>query len=474
MILNKKKVFALALAVCLIAILSMSTLAWFTDEDSVTNDFMIAGSDSQNPDDVFSVDVWEEDPDTGDKDQDGFEYEDILPGDILDKTVNVENTGAYDQYVRVTVTVSQAHIWQEIFGQIYVPLNMIATDLNTTDFTGWSAEYNADNDELIYVLYYNDILDYEDGQDVANLFNTVAIPGALDRYQAAEMAGGFQISVKAEAVQTENVGINAQEAFATVGMYIEPGERMILTNVTGLENALTNDVVSEVVLSGDLAGTTVNINYDIKNKTIDAAGQSVNFVLTGKAENVVFTNIQDAASAGINVDLRNVDAGSSVTVKDSYMISGNGTSNMAIGLGANCDLIVDNCEFTTENGIGYGMYRSSGCASLTITNSTFTNFADGWVVLANGTTTGNVKIDGCTFTDCSDGIFKTSVGGGGLNGLLNGDFTFTNNTLTNCAGHDGKEVKLFDAKVSGIITVDGNTRDGAEWIPGADQGIVQK
>ena len=58
--LSKTKVVALALAVCLIAILSMGSLAWFTDDDSVTNDFLIAGSEDQNPDDVFSVDVWED------------------------------------------------------------------------------------------------------------------------------------------------------------------------------------------------------------------------------------------------------------------------------------------------------------------------------------------------------------------------------------------------------------------------------
>ena len=43
--LSKSKVVALALAVCLIAILSMGSLAWFTDDDSVTNDFYIAGSE---------------------------------------------------------------------------------------------------------------------------------------------------------------------------------------------------------------------------------------------------------------------------------------------------------------------------------------------------------------------------------------------------------------------------------------------
>ena len=54
---NKKKVFVVAVAVCLIAILSLSSLAWFSDADEVTNKFMVATSDDPtDPDDIFFVD----------------------------------------------------------------------------------------------------------------------------------------------------------------------------------------------------------------------------------------------------------------------------------------------------------------------------------------------------------------------------------------------------------------------------------
>ena len=103
----KKKLFVAALAICLVAILSMGTLAWFTAQDDVTNKFYIASSDDTDPDDIFSIDVKENTP-AGDDDQDGYEYKDVLPNDVLKKEVIVENTGYYDQYVRVTVTVSVA------------------------------------------------------------------------------------------------------------------------------------------------------------------------------------------------------------------------------------------------------------------------------------------------------------------------------------------------------------------------------
>ena len=149
---NKKKVFVLALAVCLIATLSLSSLAWFTDNDSVTNNFFVAGSEDQDPDDVFSVDVWETAEPDGEKIHDGIDFNGILPGDDLYKAVYVENTGAYEQYIRVTVTVSDARFWQDIYGVVFVPLNLIATDLNPA-YEGYRAEYDMAADTLTYVLH---------------------------------------------------------------------------------------------------------------------------------------------------------------------------------------------------------------------------------------------------------------------------------------------------------------------------------
>lgn len=463
--LTKKKVFALAMVVCLIATLSMGSLAWFTDSDEVTNDFLIAGSDDENPDDVFSVDVWEE----GDAEDDGLEYGDILPGDDLYKNANVENTGSYDQYVRVIVTVTDASIWQAIYGEVYVPLNKIATDLNA-DFLPWSIEFNADKDTLTYVLYYNADDGILEPDEVVNLFTNVHIPEELDRYQAAEMAGGFQINIVAEAVQTENVGANAAEAFATVDMAIEPGNRTIMTTAEGLKNVLTSGVWDTVVLGEEYAGVTTVIDYPVADVVIDANGQDLALEFTSELENVTVTNIQDSADS----TYRSVSvsgATGNIAIINSKFIDKNGSPYGAIYISATgADVTVDNCEFVGD-AKSYGIY-GSGCGNLTVTNSSFEGTGS-WAMLINGTIYGNVLVDNCTFTNCTDGILKCSVAGGGHNGLLNGDFSFTNNTLTNCEGHDGVETKMFTAKVTGTITVEGNTRDGAEYIPGSESGITQ-
>ncbi len=297
--LNKQKVIALALAVCLIATLSMGSLAWFTDDDSVTNDFFIAGSEDQNPDDVFSVDVWEkDDPNSSDKIQDGIKYPDILPGDDLYKEVNVENTGAYAQYIRTTVTVTDAHIWQAIYGEHFVALDKIATDLNPA-FTTYSIICDEVNDTLTYVLYYENILAVD---EVVTLFTNVAIPEDLNREQAAEMAGGFQINVVAEAVQTENVGNNAVEAFETVGMAVEAGNRCILKDATIETNneyvIRENTILENVTINSTEAGLqTKNADVVLENVVINA-GSNADYANILNGGTVVYNEVDVAAVGG--------------------------------------------------------------------------------------------------------------------------------------------------------------------------------
>ena len=212
---TKKKVFVAALAVCLVAVLSMGTLAWFSDSDSVTNKFMIADSES-DPNEIFSVDVWENTPD-GDKDQDGYEYKDILPGDQLKKEVYVENTGAYDQYIRVKVTVNNADAWIAALGNGY-DLGTMFLGHDETKWTRYEVGVytpGANGGTYTMVFYLNEKLA---PNATVNLFETVEIPSQLTQQQMSFVGGQFDLTILAEAVQTENVGDSAYEAFQTVGM----------------------------------------------------------------------------------------------------------------------------------------------------------------------------------------------------------------------------------------------------------------
>ena len=233
--LTKKKVFVTALVICLVAIISMGTLAWFSDTDSATNNFLVTDSD-KTPNDVFSVDVTEKVANDGetpsDTTVDGYTFNNIIPGDELTKQPFVTNTGKYDQYIRVTVTVSDQAAFADALGEDF-PVASAFVNINTTDLVLESSDIV--NDNLVYVYYVNKIVAPTES---IRLFDGVIIPTDLTQQDVANeklsdgvtantLKDGFTIDIFAEAVQADNtvtVATNlnsveaAREAFATVGM----------------------------------------------------------------------------------------------------------------------------------------------------------------------------------------------------------------------------------------------------------------
>ena len=229
---SKKKWLSLALVVIMIAILSFSTLAWFNDTDEVTNKFVVATSDDPaDPDDIFSVDVWENVDTDGDgtpdttkpgEDADGGEavFENILPGAKYVKEPVIENTGAYDQYIRVVVTLSDGKAWMDALGAGY-DLSTIFLGHDETLWTRETGTLTADG-ELVYVYYLNEVLA---PADTATLFTHVQLPTSLTQEDMARLNGNFTLNIRADAIQTENLGDGvdtAVEAFAAAnwGNYV--------------------------------------------------------------------------------------------------------------------------------------------------------------------------------------------------------------------------------------------------------------
>lgn len=220
---NKKKVFVTALAVSLIAILSLGTLAWFNAEDEITNTFKVADSDNNNVPD-FSVEVWE--TDEYDNRVEGKTYEDILPGDVLEKDPTIENTGNYDQYIRAYVTFSDVAKIQEACRKY-----RISEDLRTwlnVDGNLWEAatDVKTANGTITYCYYYKNVLGKKVGTDTnkAQLFTTVTIPEEFQQADMTYTGADFTVNVKAEALQVENIEVDtastkslARQAFEFIG-----------------------------------------------------------------------------------------------------------------------------------------------------------------------------------------------------------------------------------------------------------------
>ena len=203
---SKKKVFALALAVCLIAIASMSTLAWFNATDSVENQFKFDDTDGDGTPD-FKVDIFETDS-NGNPRPAGKEYPHVAPGAVLAKDPTVKNIGDYGMYTRIVVTLSNASVWIAASDKYSIADDdncileeMVDIHPNWVRFD--NPVYDAAANTLTYVYYHNGIV--EKGVTTAPLFTTVTIPTEPQQEDLRFADNKFTITVKADAVQSDNI-----------------------------------------------------------------------------------------------------------------------------------------------------------------------------------------------------------------------------------------------------------------------------
>ena len=213
---SKKKLLSLALVVIMIAILSFSTLAWFNDSDSVSNKFYVADSEDTSPDDIFSVDVYEEVDTDGDgtpdaKEDAGLEFEDGVPGQTLPKAPVVENTGKYAQWLKLTISFSSTTAWNALVDRTVAgPIDLLT---KAADFdTNWKGvSFAVVGDTYVYTYYLKTALQPDETVDV---FTAVNIPTTLEQ---ADFFGikkeEIKLDVKAEAIQLE-LGATVEAAFA--------------------------------------------------------------------------------------------------------------------------------------------------------------------------------------------------------------------------------------------------------------------
>ena len=212
---------------------------------------------------------------------------------------------------------------------------------------------------------------------------------------------------------------------------------------------------------------------ELKNVTIVANDSAaVRFVTTAdsKLENVTIQNAKFEFATGAgqkNGAFVVIDAAAQINnlVVEGCTIVGDGKKNSygIYGQNPSASIVVKDCNFSN---LGYAIQATAGGGyeSLTVENCSFANI-NSWVIMPQYGFNGDLTVTGCTFDCCSDGLIKT----GAFNGNI---FTFTNNAITNSAGHDGKDSKWFEVNASTATkVVSGNTKDGAEWTPADAEGL---
>lgn len=237
--------------------------------------------------------------------------------------------------------------------------------------------------------------------------------------------------------------------------------------IVEVANAVSDDAELAAAIANPFLDTIVfdsavkaEITDDVSNKTFWANGNDLTLTFKGNLDNVVIDGAV-ATAAGTSIDVN--DAKGKISIVDSSFISAAGSHNgAAIDMGTNVELVIDNCIFAGNNEGDYAISNSGATSSIKITNSTFTGFKS-WAILVNSAVNGDLIVDNCTF-ETPDGVLKT-LGGG-----VTGNFTFTNNTMIGCKGHDANPDKLLVSGsgtspviCAGIKTVTGNTLDGQAW-----------
>ena len=230
---SKKKLLSLSLVTMMIATLSFSTLAWFTDDDSATNDFTVGGAGTGDSNDIFSVDVKENvDGEEGEQIVDNWDFENILPGDILKKEAYIENSGSYEQYVRVVMTITD---WYETDDIITIKMDEKFAENWKIAEGGITVNDNGElvrnytpadaNGNLVVTLYLKHKLQPNEKIDIMD-YVKISQEATQADFISANFANGFQILFDADAAQTQNVlktygdveWENAKDTFAALGI----------------------------------------------------------------------------------------------------------------------------------------------------------------------------------------------------------------------------------------------------------------
>lgn len=251
----KKKVTAIALAVCILAVAVIgATMAYFTDTDSKTNTFTFGKVD---------IDLTEDSTDAngavkGDISTDGgITYPGVLPGLVYSKvpTVTVKRE-SLDAWVIITATVPTVYDWDGLFN-----------DIDTANFT---KDRKIVGENTVYYFYANAAVTA--GSSVTP-FTEVKINPALTQNDVAKK---FDMVINAYAIQKDGFS-NAEAAFTAA--FTPTSSDTLSTAISNAEAGDTIVLQNDAVLTAPL---TIDKDITIEGNGATISAQAVNVAPTAK------------------------------------------------------------------------------------------------------------------------------------------------------------------------------------------------
>ena len=236
---NKKKIMALCLIVCLLATAVVGgTLAYFTDTDEATNTFTAGNVEIDLTEAVVKADergnlvATSARNDVGDDEQAEYDYGKLYPGQTVCKDPTIENLGSEAAYIAAKIIVTDgAGDLRNIIGvegydnlDIHKLVSGGEVSKAATQVFGWNGLsmvyetadcviYQEANGEAGEYVFYVFVKDAKITGEKIVLFDTISIPATWDN---AEMAELVDLKIEVEAYATQQYGfLSCFEAITT-------------------------------------------------------------------------------------------------------------------------------------------------------------------------------------------------------------------------------------------------------------------
>lgn len=358
----KKKVTAIALAVCILAVAVIgATMAYFTDTDSKTNTFTFGKVD---------IDLTEksiEDKGKGVKagtvgTDGGFTYDTVLPGLVYSKvpTVTVKQD-SLPAYVVITATVPTVYDWDGLFN------NTVSTDFTMVKKTV--------GENTVYYFYAKDPV--QPGKSVTP-FTEVKINPALTQDDVKNLPT-FNVVVNAYGIQKEGFD-DAKSAFAAA----------FAADSTALRAAIEEAAAgSTVTLADEVAlEEALSVNKDLVIEGNGTAKITKQPVEVGAENTVTFrgVNFDDTTGGTVTSSVYGNNFKGTLVFEDCTFGASNWEA-IQVTPAADCEIIIKNCTFTAPKAMKRFIHIQAP---------------------ANNNYKVDITVTGCTFVGCDNTNYNAS------------------------------------------------------------------